>query len=147
MLLYKSMHHLPAAFISREPKQLRTSSWGVTDCGSPGSWVCPQRGPASHTLWASLEAGKESTCSAGDIGSIPVSGRSTGEGIGCPLQYSWASLAAQLVKKSPAVWETWLQSLGWEDPLEKGKATHSSILAWRIPWNVWSMGLQRVRHN
>ena len=45
------------------------------------------------------------------------------------------------------IWETWVQSLGWEDPLEKGKATHSSILAWRIPWTVQFMGLQRVRHN
>ena len=41
-------------------------------------------------------------------------------------------------KESPAVWETWVQSLGWEDPLEKGKATHSSILAWRIPWTIYS---------
>ena len=48
----------------------------------------------------------------------------------------WASLVAQLVKNSPAMQETWVQSLGWEDPLEKGKATHSSILAWRIPWTV-----------
>ena len=69
-------------------------------------------------------------------GSIPVLGRSAGEGIGCPLQYSWASLVAQLVKKLPAMWETWVQSLGWEDPLEKGKATDFSILAWRIPWTV-----------
>ena len=66
----------------------------------------------------------------------PESGRSSGEGIGYPLQYSWTSLVAQLVKKLPAMWETWVQSLGWEDPLEKGKATHSSILAWRIPWTV-----------
>ena len=56
-------------------------------------------------------------------------GRSTGEGIGYPIQYSWASLVAQLVKNPPAMWETWLWSLGWEDPLEKEKATHSSILA------------------
>ena len=47
-----------------------------------------------------------------------------------------ASLVAQLVKNPPAMWEIWVQSLGWGDPLEKGKATHSSILAWRIPWNV-----------
>ena len=47
-----------------------------------------------------------------------------------------ASLVAQLVKNPPAMWETWVPSLGWEDPLEKGKATHSSILAWRIPWTV-----------
>ena len=56
-------------------------------------------------------------------------GRSAGEGIGYPFQYSWASLVAQLVKNPPAMWEGWLQSLGWEDTLEKGKATHSSILA------------------
>ena len=80
--------------------------------------------------------GKESTCSAGDPGSIPGSGRSAGEGIGYPLRYSWASLVAQLVKNMTAMRETWIQSLGWEDPLEKGKATHSSILAWRIPWTV-----------
>ena len=47
----------------------------------------------------------------------------------------WASLVTQLVKNPPAMRETWVRSLGWEDPLEKGKATHSSILAWRIPWS------------
>ena len=77
--------------------------------------------------------GKESTCNAGDPGSIPRSGRSAGEGIGCPLQYSWVSLVAQQVKNLLAMQETWVQSLGWEDALEKGKAIHSSILAWRIP--------------
>ena len=80
--------------------------------------------------------GKESACNAGDPNSIPGSGRSAGEGIDYPLQYSWASLVAQLVKNPPAMWETWVQSLGWEDPLEKGKTTHSSILAWRIPQTV-----------
>ena len=65
--------------------------------------------------------------------SIPGLGRSTGEGIGYPLQYSRASMVAQLVKDLPAMQETWVQSLGWEDPLEKGMATHSSILAWEIP--------------
>ena len=69
--------------------------------------------------------GKESTCNAGDTGLIPGSGRSTGEGIGYTLQYS----VAQLVKNLPAMWETWVESLGWKDPLERGKATHSSILA------------------
>ena len=73
--------------------------------------------------------GKESACNARDPSSIPGSGRSTGEGIAYPLQYSWASLVAQLVKNPPAMRKTWVQSLGWEDPLEKGKATHSSILA------------------
>ena len=68
---------------------------------------------------------------------IPGSGRSTGEGIGYRLQYSWTSLVSQLVKNHRAMQETWIQSLGWEDPLEKGKATHSSILAWRIPYSPW----------
>ena len=81
-------------------------------------------------------AGKESTCKAGDPGSISGLGRSARKGIDYPLQYSWASLVVQLVKNLPAIQETWVWSLGWEDPLEKGKATHSSILAWRIPWTV-----------
>ena len=70
--------------------------------------------------------GKESTCNAGDPSLIPGLGRSAGERIGYPLKYSWASLVAQLVK-------TWFRSLGWENPLEKGKANHSSILVWSIP--------------
>ena len=74
-------------------------------------------------------AGKESACNAGDPSLIPGSGRSPGEGIGYPLQCSRASLVAQLVKNPPAMQETWAQSLGWEDPLEKGKSTYSSILS------------------
>ena len=81
-------------------------------------------------------AGKGSSCDVGDLGLIPGLGRSAGGGIGYPLHYSWASLVAQLVKNLPVMWETWVQSLEWEDPLEKGKATHSSILAWRIAWTV-----------
>ena len=77
--------------------------------------------------------GTESACNAGDPGSIPGLGRSLGEGIGYPLQYSWASLVAQMVKNLPAMWETWVRSLDWEDPQEEGMATHPSILAWRIP--------------
>ena len=97
-------------------------------------------------------AGKEPTCNARDPGLIPGSGRSAREGIGYPLQYSWASLVAELVKNLPAIQETWVQSLGWEDPLEKGKGTHSSILAWRIRWTeepgkLQPMGLQRAGHN
>ena len=68
----------------------------------------------------------------GDLGSIPGSGRSPGEGIGHPLLYSCASLVVQMVNNLPAIWETWVRSLGWEDPLEDGMAIHSSILAWRI---------------
>ena len=73
--------------------------------------------------------GKESTCNAGDLSSIPGLGRSAGEVIGYPLQYSWASLLAQLVKNPLEIQETWVQSLSWEDPLEKGKATYFNILA------------------
>ena len=65
---------------------------------------------------------------AGDLRWIHESERFHGEGIGYPLKYSWASLMAQLVKNLPAMWETWVQFLGWEDPLEKGKDAHSSIL-------------------
>ena len=77
--------------------------------------------------------GKESACNARGSRFIPGSGRSAAAGIGSPLQYSWASLVTLLVKSRPAVQEIWVQSLGWEDPLENGKDTHSSILAWRIP--------------
>ena len=73
--------------------------------------------------------GKESACTVKDLGSIPGLGRFPGEGIGYPLQYSWASLVAQKVKNLPAVRKTWILSLGWEDPLAEGMATHSSILA------------------
>ena len=75
---------------------------------------------------------------------IPQSGRPAGEGIGYRLQYSWAFLVAQLVKNLPAVRETWVQSLGWEDLLEKEMATHSSILAWEIPWTEEPGGLQSM---
>ena len=74
-------------------------------------------------------AGKEAALSVGALGSIPGSGRSPGEGRGCPLQYSWASLVAQMVKNLPAMWEI----LSWEDSPGGGMATHSNILAWRIP--------------
>ena len=77
--------------------------------------------------------GNESACNAGDPSWIPGSRRSPQEGIGYPLQHSWASLVLQLVKNTPAMQEIWVGSLGWEDPLEKGKDTHSSIVVWRIP--------------
>ena len=86
---------------------------------------------------ASLSSvGEESACNAGDPGLIPGLRRSDGEGIGYPIQYSWASLVPQLVKNPSARWETLVQSPGWEDPLEKGKATHSSFLAWRIEQTI-----------
>ena len=96
-------------------------------------------------------AGKESACNAGDSSLIPVLGRSAREELGYPLQSSWVSLVAQLVKNPPAMQETWVQSLRWEDPLEQGKVTpvfwpgefHGQRnLTGYSPW-----GLQRVRHN
>ena len=75
------------------------------------------------------------------------SGRSPEEGIGYPLQHSCTFLVAQLVKNLPAMQETWVRSLGWEGPLEKGMAAHSSVLAWWVPWTVYSMGSQRVGHD
>ena len=106
----------------------------------------------THMVFPDSSAGKESTYNAGNSSLIPGSGRSPREEIAYPLQYSWASLVAQLVKNPPAMQETWVQSLGWEDPLEEAMATHSSILAWRIlrteePGGLWSIGLQRVRHD
>ena len=104
-------------------------------------------------IYLGSSAGKESAYNAGNPGLIPGLGRSAGEGIFYPLQYSWASLVVQMVKNLPAMWKTWVRSLGWEDPLEKGMATHSSILAWRIPvdrgaWRVRQrMESERVRHN
>ena len=81
-----------------------------------------------------------SSCNGGDPDLIPESGRSSREGTGYPLQYSWPFLAVQLVKNLSAIWETPVRFLGWENPLEKGKVTHSCILAWRIPWTIKSMG-------
>ena len=115
-------------------------AWRAAAHGVTQSWTRLKRLSSSSRHidqgFSDSSVGKESACNAGDPGSIPRSGRLTGEGIGYPLQYSWAFLVAQLVKNLPAMWETWVQSLGWEDPLEKGKATHSSILAWIIPWTV-----------
>ena len=90
--------------------------------------------------------GKESACNAGDLSSIPGLGRSTGEETGYSLQYSWASLVAQLVKNPPVMQETPVRFLGREDQLEKGMVTHSSIVTWKIPWReepggLWSRGL------
>ena len=108
---------------------------------SRGSSQLRDQTRVSYVFWGFPDSsvGKESACDAGDPSSISGLGRSPGEGIGYPLQYSWASLVAQQVRNPPAMQETWVWSLGWEDPLEKGKATHSSILAWRFhglysPW-------------
>jgi len=110
----------------------------------------------NELFWASFHVpfgfpdssvGKEYACNARNPGLILGLGRSAGKGIGYPLLYSWASVVAQLVNNLPAMLETWVWSLGWEDLLEKGRATHSSILSWRILRTVSSMGSQRVGHD
>ena len=132
---------VPNLFGSRDwfrERQFFHRWWGAGRVGEFGD-----ASSALHLLWTLFllgfpggSAGKESTCNAGDPGSIPGSGRSAGEGIGHPLQDSWALLVAQLVKNPPAMQETWFRSLGWEDPLEEGMAPHPGILAWRIPWTT-----------
>ena len=85
------------------------------------------------SVFPNSSTGKESACNTRDPGSIPGLGRSLGKGIGYPLQYSWASLMAQMIRNLTAMRETWVQSLGWEDPLEEGMMTHTSSRARRIP--------------
>ena len=123
----------------------RQEPWIGLPCLPPGD-LCDPLGSESWDLGNYMyiatssvpgsSAGKESTHNAGEPCSIPGSGRSSGEGIVYPFQYSWASLVAQLIKNLPSVQETWVQSLRCEDPLEKPIATHSIILAWRILWTV-----------
>ena len=102
--------------------------------------------------------GKACSCNVGELGSVPGLGRSPGEGNGklTPLTLFhgsiWTSLVAQTVKRLSTVQETRVQSLGWEDPLEKEMAIHSSTIAWKIPWTeepgrLQSMGSQRVGHD
>ena len=99
-------------------------------------------------IWGLLggSVGKESTCNAGDPSLIPELWHSRGEGIGYSVQYSRASLTAYMVKNPAAMQETWVPSLGWWDPLKEGMATHSRILAWRIPMDreAWWAAVRRV---
>ena len=135
----------------------RVTHWSPpVDQALPGTWtpILPPSLPLGFAYKHSLSqgfpessVGEESACIEGDPGSIPGLGRFPGEGIGYPLQCSSASLVAQLVKNLPAMWETWVWPLGWEDLLEKGKATHSSILAWRITWTVYGLTKSRTRVN
>ena len=96
--------------------------------------------------FASGSGGKESACDLGDLGSIPESGRSPGDGSGNPLQYCWASLVAQMVKNLPATWDTWVQSLGWEDPLMKaiGNPLQYSCLENSIDRGSWWATVHRA---
>ena len=89
-------------------------------------------------------AGKESTCNAGEPSSVLGLGRSPREGMGYPFQYSWASLVVQTIKNPAPMQETWVPSLGWEDPLVEGMATDSSILAWTRWWTEVPDGLHTV---
>ena len=127
------MSPLNLALLPQKPQSLLTPLYPIQGSLSWGGMLSylEDTGP-----FPCGSADKKSACNAEDPGSIPESGISPGEWIGYPHQYSWASLVAQLVKDLPAMWWTWVQSLGWEDTLEKGKATHSSILAWRIPWTI-----------
>ena len=95
----------------------------------PGTSLKPKSsGRKAKMGFPDSSVGKESACNAGDPGLIPGLGRSPREGIGYWLQYSWSFLVAQLVKNLPVVWKTEVWFLGWEDPLENGKATLTSIL-------------------
>ena len=99
-----------------------------------GNLTCPTWADLTNLGFPDSSVGKESACNAGDLSSIPGLGISTGKGIGYPLQYSWASLVAQIV------------SLGWENPLEKERLP--TPVFWPGEFHgLQSMGLQRVRHN
>ena len=98
----------------------------------------------SHTVLQGFPSGsavKNLPANAGDAGLIPRSGRLLDKEM---ATHSRASLVSQLVKNLPSIWETWVRSLGREDPLERGIATHSSILAWEIPWIEEPSGLQSM---
>ena len=130
-LLWRDNKHMqPVNWITHSPDRTVIGAW----VDFPGS-----------------SAGEESTGNAGDPGSIPGSGRSPGEGIRYPTPAFMSFPGGSAVKHLSTIWETWVWSLGWEDPLEEGMASHSSILAWRIPIEEpgrrRSMGSQRVRHD
>ena len=95
-----------------------------------------------YLVFPGSSAGKESACNVGDPCSIPGSGRSPGEGIDYPLQYYWASLVAQMVKNLPTIWETWVRSLGWEDPRRRAWQPTPVFLPGESPWTEEPGGLQ-----
>ena len=147
-LLWPSPRDLPNA--GTWPASLMSSALTDMFFTTGATWQAPflvinLMGLISYRGFPGSSAGKESTFNAGNPGLIPGSGSSPGERIGYPLQYSWASLVPQTVKNLPVLQETRVWSLGWEDPLEKGKATHSRILTWTIPWTVEPGGLQSMR--
>ena len=128
----------PHSFLWTPDLHIQLPTWHLQwdhliDCKTENDWnrtlhfTPPKISSSSTSCFPDSSVGKESACNAGDTGSIPRLGRSSGVGIGYPLQYSCASLVAQLVKYPPVMWETWVRSLGWEDPLEEGMGTHSTI--------------------
>ena len=141
------VHHLNKKKLPKRPHETEPRPWlGISwlDTSYPKSplyrciWLTQfWTGHMPRVGFSDSSVGKESAYNEGDTVSIPGWWRSVGEEIGYPLQYSWASLVAQLVKNPPAMQETWVRSLDWEDPRKKGTATQSSILAWRIPWTVY----------
>ena len=131
-------------FQSQTLRSLIASTFAILDCFchlvkklNVDSWWKRIEMTSLATLIAQMV--KESACNAGDPSLTPWLGRSLGEGIGYPLRYPGAFLVTEMIKNLPAMWETWVRSLGWEDPLVDGMATHSSILAWRTPMDkgVW----------
>ena len=136
-------------------------AWRIPGMGEPGGlpslgshrvghdWSDLAAAAAAAGHWASLVAQLVNNLPAMQEILVQFLGQEDpGEGIGYPLQYSWASLVVQMVKNLPAMWETWLWSLDWEDPLQESMATHSSILAWRIPmgrgaWRVIVHGVTK----
>ena len=111
-------------------------AWEIPWTEDPGGLQFTGSQRIEHNLvtkgFPDSSVGKVSSCNAGDPSLIPGSGKSAGEGRGYQLRYSWTSPVAQLVKNAPAMRETWVRSVDWEDLQEKGKSTHSSVVAWRI---------------
>ena len=140
------LHELEINIFIFKPLYWEGGSSCYSSLGPPKTWdkLLYTTFPWLWIHWHPSSAGKESACNAGDLGSTLGLGRFHGEGKGYPLQYSWASLVAQLVKNLSAMQGTWVQSLCWEIPLDKGTVTHFSILAWRIPLSTES---QRVGHD
>ena len=123
-------------------KEMATQSsvlaWRIIGTGEPGGLLSMGSHRVGHD-WSDLAAAATLTSgNAGDPGWIPGSGRSSAEEIGYSLWYSWVSLVAQMVKNLPAMWETWVESLGWEDPLEEGEFHGWRILVGYSPWGLYS---------
>ena len=135
-LIFFPLHTMHKERLAKQIKHAKAMARSVVKWTLQFSTYHMQTGNSSCMGWAAAfprgahsSVGKESACNAGDLGSIPGLGRSAGGGIGYPFQYSWTSHVAQLVQNLPAKREAWVRSLSWEDPLEKGKGTHSNILA------------------